>query len=497
MALGQALTAATHNDMTDPQRIREAIIAALPVTTVTESAVPERRFLYVPPAHLKALRLESQLVIGMRGAGKSFWTAALAAAPLRTVIGQTEPYLTDTEVSIGFAAAADVDAYPDRDILAELLKQAATPYDIWRAVVARWLAKLTGEYVPAARWHETVAWVRQNPEALARIAQAADQRLASEQRYGLIVFDALDRTSTDWNTVNQIVFDLLRVVLWLTEFKRLHAKVFLREDQFDRLDLNFPDAAKLKATKAELKWEPCDLHGLLWQRFCNADHEHGAVLRDLYARITGQPARPEDGVWLLSNDVKRDERRQRALFAALASDWMGKDSRRGVPYVWVVSHLADGHGRVSPRSFLAAIRAAAEDSARYSDYRYPLHYESIKRGVQQASQIRVDEIAEDYPWVTKLMAPLRGLSVPCPIETITARWQERFPNGPVDLGGNYLPPLRADLGWSGIQDDLRRLGIFEFTSDNRINLPDIYRIGFGLGRRGGVKPIKTAPSPVV
>ncbi|WP_322487098.1 hypothetical protein [Chloroflexus sp.] len=97
------------------------------------------------------------------------------------------------------------------------------------------------------------------------------------------------------------------------------------------------------------------------------------------------------------------------------------------------------------------------------------------------------------------MEPLRGLSVPypCPIETMIARWQERFPNGPVDLGGNYLPPLWTDDGWSGIKNHLRHLGIFAFTSDNRVNMPDIYRIGFGLGRRGWVKPIKTGTSPVV
>jgi len=26
--------------------------------------------------------------------------------------------------------------------------------------------------------------------------------------------------------------------------------------------------------------------------------------------------------------------------------------------------------------------------------------------------------------------------------------------------------------------------------DMRINMPDLYRVGFGLGRRGGVKPIR-------
>ncbi|WP_322495435.1 hypothetical protein [Chloroflexus sp.] len=314
----------------------------------------------------------------------------------------------------------------------------------------------------------------------------------------MIVFDDLDRTSTDWNTVNQIVFDLLRVVLWLIEFKRLHTKIFLRGDQLYRLDLrSFPDVAKLTVKSAGLRWDRYDLHGPLWQRFCNADHEYGAVLRDLYARITGQPARAEDGVWLLSNEVKTDVYLQRRLFAALAGDRMGKDSWRGEPYEWLVNHLADGAGWVSPRSFLAAIRAAAEDSERYPNYPYPLHYESIKRGVPQASQVRVDEIAKDYPWGTKLMAPLHGLSVPCPIETITASWQERFPNGPADLGGDYLPPLWIDHGWSGIKNHLFHLGIVEFTSDNRINMPDIYRIGFGLGRHGGVKPIKTGTSPVV
>lgn len=38
--------------------------------------------------------------------------------------------------------------------------------------------------------------------------------------------------------------------------------------------------------------------------------------------------------------------------------------------------------------------------------------------------------------------------------------------------------------------DLERLGIFEKMKDSRINMPDLYRVGFGLGRRGGVKPSK-------
>lgn len=37
---------------------------------------------------------------------------------------------------------------------------------------------------------------------------------------------------------------------------------------------------------------------------------------------------------------------------------------------------------------------------------------------------------------------------------------------------------------------LSELAFFETMKDGRVNLPDLYRVGFGLGRRGGVRPVK-------
>ena len=70
---------------------------------------------------------------------------------------------------------------------------------------------------------------------------------------------------------------------------------------------------------------------------------------------------------------------------------MGKDHRRGLPYTWLPNHLADALDEVSPRSFLAALRVAADDSA--STDTTALSYEAIKHGVQAASRIRVVEIS--------------------------------------------------------------------------------------------------------
>ncbi|MFM0518420.1 hypothetical protein PQR08_13390 [Caballeronia jiangsuensis] len=477
--------------MSDVQATRQAIVEALPLTTSNHGEEPNHRFVYVPPAHIKALRLECNLVVGARGVGKSFWTAALSSQVLRTSLGQSIRDLERTDVHIGFAVSPDIDSFPTDDVFAHLMLNGASPYDVWRAVVVRWIAKAIDETVPVNDWSTTVNWVKENPEPLARLVHRTNQKLLEDNRYAMIVFDALDRTSNDWRTMDGIVRDLLRVVLWLKSYPRLHAKVFLREDQFDRTITDFPDASKLLSTKADLTWASHDLHGLLWQMFCNAQDGHGTILREKYRKVVGVLPSERDGVFQLSEEVKRDGPKLRGLFEEIAGPWMGRDRRRGIPYVWSVSHLADGLGRTSPRSFLAAIRAAGDDSIdKYPDYTFALHYESIKRGVQKASEIRVAEMAEDYPWVTRVMDPLRGLTVPSNFSLIEERWKDGISDVLGTASIDRLPPQHAARGWRGVRNDLERLGIFETMKDDRVNLPDLYRVGFGLGRRGGILPLK-------
>lgn len=476
--------------MPDAVAIRSAIVQALPLETSNYGQAPDVNHLYAPPAHLKALRLESHVVIGARGVGKSIWTAALGDQTLRSALGQSVGVLANTRVAIGFSAKEDIQRYPNAAVFSKLLGHGVSAYDIWRSVIARWLANdIVRQNIPSDSWQETSSWLINEPEELAKLMQAANQALGDANAVGLIVFDALDRTSETWATMDNIVRDLLRVILWLKSFSHLSAKSFLREDQFDRTLTNFPDASKLLATKAELSWAKHDLHGLLWQLLINAPQEHGTNLRKIYSNVVGKnPVQTSVG-WQLDEEVKKDGMVQRQLFEALAGPWMGRDPRRGVPYVWSVSHLADGRGATSPRSFIAAIRQAAEDSEeRYSDHYCALHFESIKRGIQKASEIRVAEMAEDYAWVPTFLNELRGVTVPCDDQLIIERWNEKYPMGPINNKIIGLPPQHADRGWPGLMENLLRLGLFDRKKDGRIDMPDLYRVGFGLGRRGGVKP---------
>ena len=87
------------------------------------------------------------------------------------------------------------------------------------------------------------------------------------------------------------------------------------------------------------------------------------------------------------------------------------------------------------------------------------------------------------------MAALEGLNVPCSRKDLVSRWtansvMERLDGLPTgDRNKN------ATLGQQGLLNDLVEVGVLEVRSDGRYNIPDVYRVGFGLKRRGGVRPV--------
>jgi hypothetical protein len=89
------------------------------------------------------------------------------------------------------------------------------------------------------------------------------------------------------------------------------------------------------------------------------------------------------------------------------------------------------------------------------------------------------------------MTPLRQLVVPCPQEDVIGRWEsegtaKRLRGQNLDK----LPPQHLDDGPRGLLQDLQFISLVDILGDGRVQMPDVYRIAFGLGRRGGVKPVR-------
>lgn len=483
---------------TDPKKfsreIRNLIINALPEDTSLHGKVPELRHTYLPIAHMKALRRDSMLVVGIRGSGKSYWWAVLQQKKHRALIGEKLGINESTIISAGFGESPSPENYPGKDIIEKLLKT-FEPRKIWQTIVIWHIGKhLLSELTEQKSWEDRVKWVKDHPEDVERCFFNVDNELERIGNDHIILFDALDRTADDWKTMHTLVRGLFQILLEIYSYKHIRLKIFVRPDQIEDPTVTaFPDSSKVLSLKTELYWPRNELYGLFWHYLAN-EPSIGHLFRDECAQIISIKWLEEDGVWKIPNQLRNDEDTQREIFHALTGPWMGRDRRRGFPYPWLPSHLSDARRQVSPRSFLAALRYTADDTEKKrSGHEYALHYESIKSGVQQASKIRVHEIQEDYPWVQYLMEPLSGISVPCSFEDIKAKWDEHNVlnklQNIINSEGVRLPPANINSGPEGVLKDLISLGLVEPISNGRINLPDVYRVGYGMGRRGGVKPM--------
>lgn len=465
-------------------------------TSYGEDPAPEQ--VYLPRSHLKALDPDSQLVTGMRGAGKTFWWRALQESAVRSLLGRQDERLGWSEAAhmhIGFGAGPAPDLYPGKSVLRSLIGAGAEPRTVWRAVQAWQIAPEGHPLRKCGSWPERVAWVAGAPETVDRLFLEQDAELDRQGVYFLTLFDALDRSADDWKDMFRAIRGLVQTALEMRSYRRLRVKVFLRSDQFSEAEIgDFPDASKVLSSAVELSWPRHELYGLLWHRLVN--EQDGEVFRQFLQ--PGGWSSVEVGARSVAS-VPRDlivrEETSRRKFHEIAGQWMGTDRRRGFPYTWIPNHLADTGGSVSPRSFLAALRTAAVDTDdRYPEHERALHYESIRRGVQAASRIRVSEVQEDYPWVHRVLGPLRGMVVPCGFDEIAERWtnEQVVDRLAEETGENEvkLPPRHVGRGVDGVREALESLGIFLRMSDGRVNIPDVFRVGCGLGRKGGVKPLR-------
>ena len=483
------------NGRIDQHMVRQAF-ANLPEGT-SYGEKPTLKDVYLPRSHTRALDLNNPLVTGMRGAGKTFWWRALQEPAVRQLLGQAGASSTldeRTEVRIGFGLKPAIDEYPSKDVLHQLMNQGIEPRIIWRTVQARQLAPDNHPIRQKRQWQERTVYVKQYPETIDRLFQQRDEEFDRQGTYFLLLFDALDRCADDWTEMYPAIRGLLQNALDLISYRRLRAKVFLRSDQVDENKVaDFPDASKVVASRVELNWPRNELYGLLWHYLANG--QNGREFQTFLAPDSQWPSLKVDDEHVVTVPRPLKEDRQREKFHDMAGLWMGRGPKRGFPYTWIPNHLGDTEGRVSPRSFLKALRMAAEDTAeQHPDHDKALHFESIKRGVQEASKTRVAELREDYPWVDKVLQSLAGMVVPCEFAEIEARWNaegvlQRLSDD-VDQDTVKLPPSRIDRGANGVREDLESLRVFWRAHDDRVNIPDVFRVGYGLGRRGGVRPAK-------
>ncbi len=460
---------------------------------------PEAGRLYVPAIHAKALNPDSDLVEGMRGAGKTFWCSALQNDALRGLLASNPEVglALDTKVTVGYGESTSNPNAPDSDTLIQLVeRQDVTPYILWKTVLFHQVADgaYPEEYaafnaVPDP-WNARIQWVHFHPDQVASIFRSCDAKLAERGAYHIVLFDALDRTANDWQRMSEMLTGVLRVALFSRSYRRIRVKVFARPDQLAMTKMNaFTDASKIINSRFKLEWQPRELYGLLWQYLANGAG-FGEYFRSVSSDHFGLVWREvSPGAWYSEGHQGRDEILQKKLFHCFTGPLMGAGSKKGSPYTWLPNHLGDADNNVSPRTFLTALQHAAVRGSDRSHHRFFLHHEDIRRGVWKASEGRVIEMDDDYPWASDLLRRLEGEQLPLKVEAISRKWtaaKDHALNNIKNDDKTRLPPAHLNEGVQGVLMDMERLGMVQSLRDGRINVPDVYRLGCGMKRRGGV-----------
>lgn len=325
---------------------------------------------------------------------------------------------------------------------------------------AHWLDAAKGELSPIIRWLDDV-----------------DAKAAAAGETVSVTYDHLDKLGQyDAGIRERWVSTLLAT--WLTfsnRYSNLRAKVFLREDLYARAKRT-PDASKLEARSVQLRWSREDLYRVFLRHLSTSDD-----LRALLASWVEPIPFSRDPVlgWLPPEALPEEGPiSQQSLCAEMVGLVMGAGTKKGYTHRWIPNHIQDAKGAIVPRSIInlfAFAAAGARDRGPKAAERRLVTPQELYAGLENTSFHRVEELKEEH-YVVDRLEGLRGLTVMTERKTIVARLSEA-------IGKN-----RDGFGDDGERalEELVQLGVLRIRDDGRIDVPDLYRYGYGIKRKGGV-----------
>jgi hypothetical protein len=458
----------------------------------TEADVAYSPRVFLPlPRHRLALRTDVAVILGARGAGKT---------AMFRIVNALGPKLRELYRDRQIPEARWVDCFsegprhPDASVLDSLSTQFSRDPPLRAFWMAHLLGRLAEEGVPGARLPNELLrlrqnaetnpalwtpWAESNPAAIMGVLDAVEHALAASKRTVFATYDALDALGRlgELERVHRQRLVRTLLALWLSlsnRYRHLRAKIFLRHDLFEEAESGFADASKLRSRAIGLDWDVESLYRMAVRHLANHGPYRKAA-RDWLAPIEGLSLEDHDEFGFMPSAM--DEAARRGFATALAGEVMGAGVKKGYTHRWIPDRLQDADGRIVPRSMLrllgeAAKRAQLDPLGKGRQLMRPI---DLSAALIETSKRRARELGEEYSVVQRLER-LRGTTMLLEHEQVV-----RLLAQPVDDADRL--PKNGEF----ILDELRRIGVLEVRADGRIDVPDIYRYGYGIKRKGGVR----------
>lgn len=422
----------------------------------------------------RALALDTVVVIGRKGTGKTAVFRRLAEAPTAVVI--TSPPGLDTHQSW----TPDADVYTALE--AELRSRALEWRQVWPVLVGLalyqhlpgiprpgWVhepigvAAAGGDYLKTDLLKDVSALLShpQAPLLAGEWLQSIDRSLTADH---VLLFDALDtgfgNSENDRRRRNDGVAGLLTAVGALgPELRWLRFKVLLREDIWR--EVRVPNKSHLSARSARLSWS----NKIDYLRIAIKQAWRSEPFRQLVTARLNKP-----GFRLQDTPVEYwPEEFVRNAWVILASERVS-GGRTAYTDNWVWSRLADANGDHAPRALAQMMTAAVglergfEEGNRYS--RSIIRPRALVESLDEVSESALDALQRDeFPELDPLLARLREIgSTPFAAEQLVGTSPD-------------LVKLARDVGLleevSGPRDRAERYRV-----------PEMYRKALSMTRKG-------------
>jgi len=452
--------------------------------------------------HLRVVEPNVYLIIGYHGAGKSMLFRAAVDQLLfsRTIQGLLGHDLLlhryagrQVKWLAGYPRASD---FPDVGALRRFVarwpderRRAQALAELWLAYLARLLCDeldapdLATLLAPSGAEIDRIADALEHQRsAVIKALDALDGHLQRDERWIFVSYDELDTLGgTDW----ALMVDLIRGLLtfwseYMRRWQRLQPKIFLRTDLFANARVFAADFAKLAANRLELTWSDRNLYAMLIKRMANTSDAWLAYCRDAGVRFE-----QDDQLGWIPHLPNLDA--ARPLIERITGPFMGTNIKKGRTFFWVLDHLRDGHGQITPRNLVSlwGYAAAQElDAARAGDS-HILHPTSLRRALDQVSDEHLRTLrSREMPWLAELAERLAGCEVPMTRQEWEALLARDWPSWREQVEPGHRPPRQTP---AELLDFMIGLGVCRWRPDGRIDVPDLFLHGLGIKRRGGVK----------
>lgn len=478
-----------------PDDTRQKLLDHMVSLETNAEGVEESLRVFLPlPNHRLALRPDVVIVEGSRGAGKTalFKLVTEEGSKLRAFF--SDPHIPDATWVDAFSTGAE---HPQEMVLDQFVNSIDGATDaplrtFWAVHLLHCLARSGVEEavlpeelsrVHRGRESELSVWGPVAEQHIAKVIACLDRvdvALRSQDQLVFASYDYLDRLGLLEQT-SQLRDRLIRALLalWLSlsaRYRNLRSKIFLRPDLLEQAQKSFPDASKLRSRTVSLEWDVDSLYRLVARHLANRGPHPRKMVEWLGEAGVALSVHPGDARFGLI-PAPLGEEGQKDFARHLAGVYVGSGSRKGFTYRWIPARLKDADGRIVPRSFLRllgfAARKAQLDKVKGETLLTPLHLASA---LIETSKDRVRELREEYRFVSRL-ENLRDKTMLMDLKDVTNLLARSRPEEDDGFG------TRGDA----VFRELRRIGVLEIRDDDRVDVPDIYRYGYDIKRKGGTK----------